>query len=51
MELKDVKQLVVFSKERNTLTFNDLDGIRFSLSNDGTQVILYLSPNNEKAEK
>ena len=47
MELKDVKQLVVFSKEKNTLTFNDLDGVRLSLSNDGTQVILYLTPNNE----
>lgn len=51
MELKDVKQLVVFSKEKNTLTFNDLDGIRLSLNNDGTQVILYLSQNNEQAEK
>ena len=40
MELKDVKQLVVFSKEKNTLTFNVLDGVRLSLSNDGTQVIL-----------
>jgi len=47
MELKDIKQLLVFSKEKNTLTFNDLDGIRLSLNEDGTQVILYLSPNNE----
>jgi hypothetical protein len=47
MELKDIKQLVVFSKEKNTLTFNDLDGIRLSLNEDGTQVIIYLFPNNE----
>ena len=47
MELKDIKQLVVLSKEKNTLTFNDLDGIRLSLNEDGTQVIIYLFTNNE----
>lgn len=51
MELKDIKQLVIFSKEKNTLTFNDLDGIRISLNNDGTQAIIYLNLNREQAEK
>jgi hypothetical protein len=50
MELREATQLIIVGKENSILNFNDLKGLRFSLNNDSTQVILYLYPSDEKTE-